>query len=69
MDGSTGEISHGERADNTRRFLSHLSTHVLMLHLAVCVVVVDLSPLGCLYPSFYIQGGEVIRKIIKLVRT
>jgi hypothetical protein len=32
-------------------------------------VVVVILPLGCLYPSFYIQGGEVIRKVIETVTT
>jgi hypothetical protein len=30
---------------------------------------VMLVPWGCLYPFFYIKGGEVIRKVIELVIT
>jgi hypothetical protein len=29
----------------------------------------NLSHVGCLYPSFYIQGGEVTRKVTELVTT
>jgi hypothetical protein len=39
-DSSTEEISHGERADHTHRFLSHPSTHILMLHLSRCTTIV-----------------------------
>jgi hypothetical protein len=35
----------------------------------VVVVGVELSPIECLYPSFYIQGGEVIRKVTESVTT
>jgi hypothetical protein len=33
------------------------------------VVIVGLLPLWCLYLSFYIKGGEVIRKVTELVTT
>jgi hypothetical protein len=33
------------------------------------VVFVGLAPWECLYPSFYIQGGEVIRKVTELITT
>jgi hypothetical protein len=29
----------------------------------------DFSPVGCLYPSFNIQGGEVTRKVTESVIT
>jgi hypothetical protein len=32
-------------------------------------LVLDLSPRGCLYPSFYIQGGEVTWKVTESVTT
>jgi hypothetical protein len=35
----------------------------------VVVEVVDLSPVGCLFPSFYIQGGKVIRNVTESVTT
>jgi hypothetical protein len=39
----------------------------------VVVVVVDLSPVRCLYPSFYVHrgggGGEITRKVTELVTT
>jgi hypothetical protein len=39
------------------------------IDVVVVVVVVGLVVRGGLYPSFYIQGGEVIRKVIKSVIT
>jgi hypothetical protein len=37
--------------------------------IGVAVVVVGLVLYGCLYPSFYIKGGEVTRKVIESVTT
>jgi hypothetical protein len=42
---------------------------VLIMAIDVVVVGVELSPIECLYPSFYIQGGEVIRKVTESVTT
>jgi hypothetical protein len=33
------------------------------------LVVLGLVLWGCLYPSFYIQGGEVKRKVTESVKT
>jgi hypothetical protein len=44
--------------------------YVVVLFVAIDVVVVVVTcPLGCLYPSFYIQGGEVTKKVTELVTT
>jgi hypothetical protein len=43
---------------------------VLLMAIGVVFVLVGLVPGGCLYPSFYIQGGgEVTRKITESVTT
>jgi hypothetical protein len=42
---------------------------VLLRAIGVVLIVVDLSPVGYLYPSFYIQEGEVTRKVTELVTT
>jgi hypothetical protein len=41
---------------------------VLVLLMAIGVVV-EVVPMGCLYLSFYIQGGEVITKVTESVIT
>jgi hypothetical protein len=41
----------------------------LLMAVGVVVVLLDLSLWGCLYPSFYIQGGEVTRKVAESVTT
>jgi hypothetical protein len=41
----------------------------MTIDVVVVVVVLSLVPLECLYPSIYIQRGEVIRKIIESVTT
>jgi NADH:ubiquinone oxidoreductase subunit 3 (subunit A) len=42
---------------------------VLILLMVIDVVIVVLFPWGCLYPSFYIQGGDVTRKVIESITT
>jgi hypothetical protein len=37
--------------------------------IGVVLVVVDLSPMGCLYFSFYIKEGDVTRKVTESVTT
>jgi hypothetical protein len=46
-----------------------LMTIVVVVIVVVVVVVLSLVPLECLYPSIYIQRGEVIRKITESVTT
>jgi hypothetical protein len=42
---------------------------VFLMAIGVVFEVVDLSLVGCLYPSFYIQGGKVTRKVTESVMT
>jgi hypothetical protein len=42
---------------------------IVVVVIVVVVVVLSLVPLECLYPSIYIQRGEVIRKITESVTT
>jgi hypothetical protein len=41
--------------------------HPVFLYCSWQLVLQLSSAVGSIYPSFYIQGGEVIRKVIELV--
>jgi hypothetical protein len=56
----TQETGSGLPEDN-----SHMSC-VLVFLMAIDIIVLLV---GCLYPSFYIQGGEVTKKVAESVTT